>query len=205
MRTRTRRLLALAVPVLLLLAPLVLIHAVAPPARAQGAELSGIGETTTTTIRVTVTAIDQATRQVTLAAADGKTVTITAGPEIRNLAQVRPGDVVLARQTTSVTYVLSPHGAKAPPDQAALTRLRAEPGEMPAGGVGSEAIVTGVVVDVDQAAKTMSIVDPSGGVVRTIDVRTPRAQANLQFIRPGDLITAIFRDIIVGLVEAPGA
>jgi hypothetical protein len=182
----------------------VLSPAASPPALAQGAELSGIGETNTTNIRATVTAIDQATRQVTLADADGRTVTITAGPDIRTLARVRPGDVVLARQTTSVTYVLSPHGAKAPPDQAALARLRAEPGEMPAGGVAGEAIVTGVVVGVDQAAKTMSIVDPAGGVVRTIEVRAPRAQANLQFIRPGDLITAIFRDVIVGLVEGPG-
>jgi Cu/Ag efflux protein CusF len=205
MTTRKRRLLAFAVPGLLLLASTVLIPAVALPAMAQGADLSGIGETTTTNIRATVAAIDQATRKVTLTNAEGKTVTITAGPEFQNLAQVKPGDVVLARQITSVTYVLSPHGSKTPPDQAALARVRAEPGEMPAGGVGSEAIVTGVVVGVDQAAKTISLVDPSGGLIRTINVRNPRAQTNLQFIRPGDRITAIFRDIIVGLVQAPGA
>lgn len=203
MNKKTRRLLTLAVPGLLVLAAPAWLPVVVPPALAQGQDLSGIGETSTTNIRATVTAIDQATRQVTLANGQGKTVTITAGPEVRNLAQVKPGDVVLAQQTTSVTYILSPHGSKTPPDQAALSRVRAEPGEMPAGGVGSQVIVTGVVVAVDTGANTISLVDPSGGAIRTIHVRSDRGRAQLPNIQPGDRITAIFRDIIVGLVQTP--
>jgi hypothetical protein len=203
MNTSKRRLLSLAVPGLLLLASPVLLSTAVPSAWAQGADLSGIGETETTNIRATVTAIDQATRQVTLANAQGKTVTITAGPAVRNLAQVKVGDVVLAQQITSVTYILSPHGVDTPPDQAAVSAVRAEPGEMPAGGIASQTVVTGVVVGVDAAAKTISLVDPSGGLVRTIHVKNPRAQAQLPSVQPGDRVTSIFRDIIVGLVENP--
>jgi hypothetical protein len=205
MKTRTRKLLSIALPGLLILASPALLPAVAPSAWAQGADLSGIGDTETTNVRATVTAIDQATRNVTLTNAQGKSVNLTVGPEFRNLPQVKVGDVVLVRQTTSVTYILSPRGSRTPPDQAALTAVRAEPGELPAGGVGAETIVTGVVVGVDAAAKTISLVDPSGGQIRTINVRRPRAQAQLGTIRPGDRITAIFRDIIVGIVQPPGA
>jgi hypothetical protein len=181
----------------------VLVPAVAPPAWAQGADLSGIGWTDTSTVRATVTAIDQATRKVTLTNQQGKAVTFTAGPEIVNLPQVKAGDVVLIQQVTSVTYVLSPHGVDTPPDGAAVSAVRAEPGELPAGAIGSEVITTGVVVAVDPAANTLSLVDPSGGLVRTINVKTPRGRAQLPSIQPGDRITSIFRDIIVGLVASP--
>jgi hypothetical protein len=205
MNTTTRKVLAFAIPGMLMLGAPVLVPALVPPAFAQGSDLSGIGDSETTNVRATVTAIDQATRKVTLTGSDGKSITITAGPEVQNLAQVKPGDILLLRQVTSVTYVLSPHGSKTPPNQAAVTAVRAEPGELPAGGIGAERIVSGVVVGVDQAAKTISLVDPSGGLIRTIHVRNPRAQAQLPNIQPGDRITGIFRDVIVGVVQNPGA
>src|SRR5437879_4433374 len=60
-----------------------------PPASPSG----HIGENTVTGT-ATVVRINQKTRHVTLKGADGKTVTIVAGPEVRNLAQVKKGDVL---------------------------------------------------------------------------------------------------------------
>ena len=90
-----------------------------------------------------------------------------------------------------------------PPDQAAVSAVRAEPGEMPAGGIASQSIVTGVVVAVDAAAKTISLVIRAAASCATIHVKNPRAQAQLLSVQPGDRVTSIFRDIIVGLVENP--
>src|SRR5512143_3537229 len=45
----------------------------------------------------TVVAIDQQTRKVTLRGEGGKEWTFTAGPEVRNLAQVQRGDRVLVQ------------------------------------------------------------------------------------------------------------
>ncbi len=56
---------------------------------------SHASQETLITATATVAAIDQATRQVTLVDdADGTTFTVTAGPEVRNLAQVSAGDRV---------------------------------------------------------------------------------------------------------------
>jgi hypothetical protein len=196
-------LLAIAIPGLLILASPVLLPAVAPPARAQGADLSGIGWTDTSTVHATVTAVNRSNRQVTLTNQQGRTVTFTAGPEIRRLNEINVGDQVQIQQLTSVTYVLSPHGTDTPPDNAAVVAVRTEPNELPGGAVGAETITSGVVVAVDAANNTISLVDPSGGLVRVIHVKRPRAQAQLEFVEPGDRITAIFRDIVVALVGDP--
>jgi hypothetical protein len=196
-------LLAIAIPGLLILASPVLLPAVTPPAWAQGADLSGIGWTDTSTVHATVTAVNRSTRQVTLTNQQGRTVTFTAGPEIRRLNEINVGDQVQIQQLTSVTYVLSPHGVDTPPDNAAVVAVRTEPNELPGGALGAETITSGVVVAVDAANNTISLVDPSGGLVRVINVKRPRAQAQLQFVEPGDRITAIFRDIVVALVGDP--
>lgn len=49
---------------------------------------------TLSTTEATVVAVNQQSRQVTLRDSDGSTFAVTAGPEVRNLAQVAPGDVV---------------------------------------------------------------------------------------------------------------
>lgn len=49
---------------------------------------------TLSTVEATIVAVNQKSRQVTLRDADGSTFAVTAGPEVRNLPQVKPGDVV---------------------------------------------------------------------------------------------------------------
>lgn len=62
------------------------------------AEMSGSTRTNTTstlvTTEATVVSVDQATRHVVLKGADGSTMQVAAGPEVRNLAQLRAGDTV---------------------------------------------------------------------------------------------------------------
>src|SRR5512135_1538941 len=55
-------------------------------------EAAVVGETASVT--ATVEAIDQKTREVTLKGPKGNTITFTAGPEVKNLAQVQKGDQV---------------------------------------------------------------------------------------------------------------
>ena len=52
-------------------------------------------------------------------------------------------------------------------------------------------IVTGTVVGVDLANHTISLVNPSGGMVHTFDVTDPRQQAALKRVKVGDSLTAI--------------
>jgi hypothetical protein len=52
-------------------------------------------------------------------------------------------------------------------------------------------VVTGTVVGVDLDAHTISLVDPSGGLVQTFTVADPRRQAALRRVKVGDTLTAI--------------
>jgi hypothetical protein len=51
-------------------------------------------------------------------------------------------------------------------------------------------VVTGLVVGVNPAAHTLSLVDPTGGEIRTIAVKDPQYQQLLGTIKVGDTITA---------------
>ena len=62
---------------------------------------------------------------------------------------------------------------------------------MPAGAVGTGIVVTGTVVGVDLDAHTISLVDPSGGLVQTFTITDPRRQAALRRVKIGDTLTAI--------------
>ena len=48
--------------------------------------------------------IDYKTRMVTLVGADGEPFTIKAGDEVKNLAQVKVGDEVVATYYQSIAY-----------------------------------------------------------------------------------------------------
>jgi hypothetical protein len=89
----------------------------APPAGPQSAERESIVETS-----AVVQKVDQTTREVRLRAASGKEMTVVAGPQVRNLAQVHAGD------TVRLTY---------------LERVAASMAKADAGGPATAAIVTG--------------------------------------------------------------
>ena len=175
----------------------------APQARAQASGMAGVGETETTTVRATVKAVDMNTRTVTLVGPQGETKTLKVGDQVKNLAQVKPGDTVVARFYDAVAYVVAPAGTKLPENAMAIAEAQAAPGERPAGGVATKIIVTGLVVGVNPVAHTISLVNPppAGGEVRTLTVRNPEYQKMLPQIKVGDTITAVISEALVAAVE----
>ena len=185
---------------------LALISAVAlftptTPAWAQAAGMFGAGGSDAVTLKATVKAVDQQNRTVTLVAASGETKTVKVGPDVQNLAQVKPGDVVVARYTESEAYVVAPAGTKSPDDMLALAAAQAAPGQLPAGGVAGLSVATGLVVGVNPTARTISVVNPDGGEVRTLTVKNPDYQKMLPSVKVGDTITAVVSEAVVLAVE----
>jgi hypothetical protein len=166
-----------------------------------GAAHGGIGFTDTVTARARVKAVNQKTRTVTLVGADNHVFTLKVGDEVRNLAQVRPGNTVVVRYTASTILVLAPPGQQIPQDQINVAAARAAPGQMPAGAAAARLIVTGLVVAVDPVAKTVSLVDPRGGAVRTLHVNDPDIAGRLSRVNVGDTVTAYITDAIAVSVE----
>lgn len=201
MTTNSRSLIGVSAAGLLLLAGPPLLRPLASPARAQAADMAGIGETETISVRATVKSVDMSTRTVTLTGAQGETIALKAGDQVQNLAQVKPGNTVIARYQAAVAYVLAPPGTKLPEDSLTVAAGRATPGQMPAGAVGGKLVVTGLVVGLNPAAHTIQLVDPAGGAIRTIDVRTEEGQRNLKIVKVGDTITAVISEAVAVAVE----
>jgi hypothetical protein len=173
------------------------------PAVAQASGMVGIGESDTFVLRATVQAIDLPSRMVTLVGPQGNVVSLKVGEEVRNLPQVKPGNKVLVRYHGSITYVLSPRGARLPKDTLTAAGTRAAPGQMPAGAAAAKLVVTETVIAADQASHTLQVVNPSGGQVRTVAVVTPEGQQNMKMIKVGDTITAVVSEAVAVAVE-PG-
>ena len=85
----------------------------------------GAGDTDTITARATVKSVDMTTRMVTLVG-PRRTVTMKAGEQAQNLAQVKPGDIVVVHYYDSV--------ATPPPPGTAAGRRRGD--GRSAGGAG---------------------------------------------------------------------
>lgn len=202
MTKRIRTVLTAGALGLLLAAPVAV--PTATPAFAQAAGMGGIGTSSTVTVRATVKSVDQNSRAVTLAGPDGKEMSFTAGPEVRNLAQVKPGDIVVATYRESTTFVQTPRGTRTPHNSISAGAARAPKGAMPAGAAATRSVVTATVVGVDVNRHTIDLVDPSGGLIHTVDVVTPQGQHALPSIKVGDSITAVSTQMML-IGVTPGA
>jgi len=115
----------------------------------------------------TVTAIDAATRSVTLERPDGKKATFKAGPEVRNFAQIRVGDKVKATLTDRLVVFLRKKGAPPVDGEAAMVALAplgAKPGIVKAETVEVSARVQ--AIDLAHHQATLQLPDGSTQIVK---------------------------------------
>ncbi len=120
------------------------------------------GTATLITATATVESVDMASRQVTMRADDGSLVSVTAGPEVRNLAQLAPGDVVEFNFFQSVAVSMAEPGDAADTGTMLLAG-RAADGDKP-GGLAIEAtdmVVTLVSYDDRNFQATIRMEDGS--------------------------------------------
>jgi hypothetical protein len=170
---------------------------------AQASDMAGIAHTESVSARAIVKTVDLSTRTVTLETSGGNTIVLKVGEQVRNLPQVRPGDTVVAHYYTSSAYVLAPSGTKLPEDSVTVAGARAAPGEKPGAAAGTKMVVSGMVVGVDPTLHTVSLVDPAGGQIRSVNVVTPEGQQSMKFIKIGDTITAIITEaVLIGVEQA---
>jgi hypothetical protein len=174
----------------------------AVPGHAQNANaLGGVGTSQTITVRAKVRAINMKTRDVTLVGPDGGVFIVHAGDEVKNLAQVKKGDTVVAHYTRSTVVVLSQPGQPIPPNTLTVAGGTAAPGQLPAGEAAGRVVVTGTVVGVDLDAHTLQLVNPKGGRVITLAVTDPQRQQQLGQVKVGDSLTVIYTAAVAVAVE----
>jgi hypothetical protein len=155
------------------------------------------GAVRTVEARATVTAIDQATRMVTLKAENGKELTTKVSDEVRNLAQVKVGDVVVLTYKEALAVSLGTGDATA---DAAAMAARAKPGEAPAGLVGQMATISAKVEAIDLTANTVTFKGPEGNT-RTVPVKDPKNVEFLKKLKVGDLVTITYAEALAVAVQ----
>jgi Cu/Ag efflux protein CusF len=168
---------------------------------AQASDMAGIARTESVSARAVVKSVDLQARTVTLEGPGGNTMVLKVGDQVQNLPQVRPGDTVIAHYYASAAYVLAPPGTKLPDDSVTLAGARAAAGDKPGAALGSRIVVTGLVVSVDPTLHTISLVDPTGGAIRSVNVVSPEGQQSMKLIKIGDTITAVITEAVLVGVE----
>jgi hypothetical protein len=181
----------------LLLLPVLLIGAVALPA---GAQAPGTTTTTqmssepgkvhmqqTVTLSARVVGIDRADRIVTLKA-EGKTVDVACGDEVKNFAQIKLGDQVTAKYVESLYLELKKSNGGIRESVETETGARAKLGERPAGMAVRELVILADVTAVDPEKKTVTLKGPKGNY-ETLPVRNPD---QFKVVKKGDQVEVTY-------------
>ena len=138
-----------------------------------------------------VTAIDKATRTVTLKGAKGNSFDLVAGDEVKNFDQVKVGDEVAVEYVRALTLELKKGGAPAGRTETA-DAVRAKQGQKPGGAVGRQVTIMADVVDVNPKNKTITLKGPKGNEVE-LDVQNPE---QFKVVKKGDKVEAVYTEAL---------
>jgi hypothetical protein len=142
----------------------------------------------------TVTAIDQAKREVTIQGDQGP-VTISVSPDVKNFANLKVGDRVNVSYYRGIGAQIA-KGTKKVSDPAVSTFTSGNsPGMRPAGKAGASATVTVKVQDVNLPTNTVAFTQ-SDGTTHIIEVKSPEMQQFIRELKRGDVVQVTFTDSI---------
>lgn len=150
------------------------------------------------TLTATVQAVDQAKRIVTLKGPEGEVFDLKVGDEVRNLPQVKAGDLVVTKYFESVAIEVRKGGLGIRSAESQTAVSRAQPGERPAGAVATTTTIVANVLKVDNAKQVVTVEGPSGKSVK-VKVKDP---AVLQQIKPGEQVELVITEAFAIAVEA---
>lgn len=137
-----------------------------------------------------VVAIDPATRKVTLKGADGRTATVTAGPEVKNFAQIKVGDRIRVQYSQTLALALK-KGPGVRETDVRKDGAAAAPGEKPAGVAAREVHFVADITKLDATAGTLTVKGAQGRVFE-LKVKDP---AVLKGYKAGDQVEGVFLEV----------
>ena len=155
---------------------------------AEAVELQGI-----------ITAIDKNTREVTIKGGSGNTLTVTAGPQVKNFKQIKVGDLVTLSYVAALGLELKKGGGRLRERIESEQTASAKPGEKPGAGKSRTVKIIADVTAVDARAGTITLRGPQ----RSADL-VVKDKELLTDIRVGDQIFATYEEAaIVSITPTP--
>ena len=158
------------------------------------------GSSTTVTGHATVQAVDLATRHVTLTNDEGKTYTIVADKRIKNLDQLRVGDVIDVEYREAVVVDLLPAGTP-PSVKADASADSAKPGAKPGAAASQRITIVATIEAIDAATQHVTLRGPEG---KSFEVKA-RNPANLKKVKVGDVVRITYTEAVAISVRKPGS
>ena len=157
--------------------------------KAQDTKGQAVMSSMTTT--ATVTMINQKTREVTIKMQDGQEHSFVASDHVKNLAQVKKGDVITITYTQALAYQLRKHDT---PGGVTTTQAvaSADSGARPAGAIAQQTTVTVKITAIDPSIPTVTVMGPRGNS-ETIVVRDPQ---KLNGVKVGDMVDITYTEAI---------
>lgn len=150
------------------------------------------------TERAVVQSVDLESRQVLLESDDGRMLGITAGPDVRNLAQLEPGDVVRLDYYEAVSVRMAdPSDASAP--EGVVVTERAPEGAKPGAAAAASVRMVVEFISYDPASSIATFVTPDG-VVQTAAVR-PEMRDFAAGLESGDLVDLTMTEAVAVAIE----
>jgi Cu/Ag efflux protein CusF len=158
-----------------------------------------VKRTQTVTVQATVVAVDQQTRMVTLRGPEGEQITFRADDAVKNLPQVRKGDMVTAVYRRALAFRLEKPGEKGTGPRSEAVVATAESGQKPA-AVGAEATqLTATITKVDRAKNEVTLRGPKGKSV-TLAVEDPTV---FDRVKKGDKVEVTYTEALAISVDKP--
>ena len=149
---------------------------------------------------VTVTAIDAATRSLTLKEGSGKTFTVIATAAVKNFDQIHVGDTVTMRYTESVAATLVKPGEAVTPAGATISADTGEQGNKSDSTVSRKITATVRIDSVDTAKNVVGFTGPNGDK-QVVDVVTPEGREFIKGLKPGDQVQITYTAALAMSIE----
>ena len=153
------------------------------------------------TVTATVEAVDLDKRIVTLKGEDGVVSDLKVGKQVKNLAQVKKGDQVVATYHEAIAYEVFKPGTAMPGANEAMVAERAKHGEKPAAGVAQVDTVTATITAIDKEHSKVTLKGPEGHSV-TVKVKDPK---KLDGVAVGDLVQLTYTQALAIAVKPAAA
>jgi hypothetical protein len=158
----------------------------------QGQQQTSVTKGRLVTATATVVAVDQAKRIVTLKGPEGNISDFKVGDDVRNLAQVKAGDVVTLKYYQSIMIELMKHAKGTEGMQTKTSMERARTGEKPHGVVGGQVTITAKITAINKKDQTVSMKGPAGKTV-VVKAENPK---NLELIKVGDEVMITYTEAV---------
>lgn len=163
---------------------------------AHAAELPIASEALESHVSTQVTAIDQASRQVTVKGPHDKDVTFQLTEKAKALPNLKVGDKVDIYVTRAVAYVLNTNVGGAPKASEEAGTIRAtKDNPNPGGEAFRQVKVTSQIKKIDLKTHEVTLLPPEGKL-QVVKVENPDLQARMKNLKVDQTVDAIYTEVL---------